>query len=94
MLKLNSFFNECCLKGYSMGLKVKRNKINSPVLRTPGSFDSPIHKTPGSHFKNAYNSAKKQKNQNGPRTSLMGPGGVVWGKIEYKKSRETVPLNL
>ena len=24
----------------------------------------------------------------------MGPGGVVWGKkTEYKKSRETVPLN-
>jgi len=34
-----------------------------------------------------------KKNRNGPRTCLMGPGGVVWGeKTEYKKSRETVPL--
>ena len=36
---------------------------------------------------------RSKKNQNGPRTSLMGPGGVVWEKKnEYKKSRETVPL--
>ena len=37
---------------------------------------------------------RSKKNQNGPSTSLMGPGGVVWGeKTEYKKSRETVPLS-
>ena len=36
---------------------------------------------------------RSKKNQNGPSTSLMGPGGAVWGKkTYYKKSRETVPL--
>ena len=35
---------------------------------------------------------RSKKNQNGPRTSLKGPGGAVWEKTDYKKSRETVPL--
>ena len=41
---------------------------------------------------NAYYSAKKQKNQNGPRTSLMGPGGVVWG--EKPSTKNLVRLSL
>jgi hypothetical protein len=35
---------------------------------------------------------RSKKNQNGSRTSLMGPGVAVWGKTDCKKSRETVPL--
>ena len=34
MLKLNSFLNECCFKGCSMGLKVQRNKKRLPGTRT------------------------------------------------------------
>jgi len=48
-----------------------------------------LNYSPVSH---AYNSAKKQKNRNGPRTSLMGPWGAVWWKKRIQKSRETVPL--
>ena len=48
MLKFNSFLNECCFKGCSMGLKVQKNNKDSPVHRTPGSLDSPVHRTPGS----------------------------------------------
>ena len=29
---------------------------------------------------------KKQKNQKGPRTSLMEPGGAVWGKKPTTKN--------
>ena len=43
MLKLNSFLNECCFKGCSMGLKV--GSLDSPVHRTPGSLDSPVLRT-------------------------------------------------
>ena len=49
--------------------------------------------TPGSHFKMHITHPRRKKNQNGPRTSLMGPGGVVRGKKpSTKKYRETVPL--
>ena len=52
---------------------------DSPVLRTPGSFDSlvhgtpgslhsPVHRTPGSHFKMLTTQPRSKKNQNGPRT--------------------------
>ena len=51
-----------------------------------------MSQAPGSHFKMLIIQPRSKTNQNGPRTSLMGPGGVVWGKTEYKKSRETVPL--
>jgi len=71
--------------------------LDSPVHRTPGSFDSPVlrtildhqqinycdspvHRTPGSHFKMPITQPIGKKNWNGPRTCLMGPGGVVWGK--------------
>jgi len=33
-----------------------------------------------SHFKMLITQPRSKKNQNGPRTSLMGPGGAVWGK--------------
>ena len=36
--------------------------------------------TPGSHFKMLTNRPRSKTNRNGPRTSLMGPGGAVWGK--------------
>ena len=39
----------------------------------------------GESFLNAYNLTNRQKNQNGCRTSLMGPGGVVWGKNREQK---------
>ena len=97
MLKLNSFLNECCFKGCSMGLKVQGNKndspvhrtpgsLDSPVLRTPGSLNSPVHRTPGSHFKMLITQPRSKKNRNSPRTSLMGPGGAVWGKKPRTKN--------
>ena len=56
--------------------------------------DSPVSQAPGSHLKMLITQPRSKKNQNGPRTSLMGPGGAVWGeKTDYKKSRETVPLS-
>jgi len=54
--------------------------------------DSPVSQAPGSHFIMLITQPRSKKNQNSPRTSLMVPGGVVWGKTEYKKSCETVPL--
>ena len=51
-----------------------------------------MSQAPGIHFKMLITQSRSKKNQNGPRTSLMGSGGVVWGKTEYKKSCETVPL--
>ena len=54
---------------------------DSPVLRTPGSLDSPVHRTPGSHFKMLITQPRSKKNQNGPRTSLMGPKELFGGKI-------------
>jgi len=47
----------------------------------------------GSHFEMLITQPKSKKNQNGPRTSLMGPGGAVWEKTDHKKSLETVPLS-
>jgi len=43
---------------------------------------------------NANNSAKKPKNQNGPRTSLIGPEEAVYynNKKSASESREAVPL--
>ena len=35
---------------------------------------------------------RSKKNQNGPRTSLMGPGGVVWGKKPSTKNLVRLPL--
>jgi len=67
--------------------------LDSPVLRTPGSLDSLVNRTPGIHFRMLLTQPRSWKNQNGPRKSLMGPGGAVWvKKTDYKKSRETVPL--
>ena len=48
MLKLNSFLNECCFEGCSMGLKVQRNKKQLPVHRTPGSLNFPVPRAPWS----------------------------------------------
>ena len=33
------------------------------------------------------------KNENGPRISLIGLGGVVWWKTQLKNSHATVPLS-
>jgi len=59
------------------------------LLRLPGTKDTRESRLSGAQdtgesFENAYNSAKKQKNQNSPRTSLIGPGGAVWEKTDYK----------
>jgi len=54
--------------------------------------DSLVSQAPGSHFKMLVTQPRSKKNQNGPRTSLMGPGGAVWEKTDFKKSPETVPL--
>jgi len=35
--------------------------------------DSPVSYAPGSHFKMPITQPKGKKNQNGPRTSLVGP---------------------
>ena len=35
---------------------------------------------------------RSKKNQNGPRTSLMGPGGVVGGKNRVQKISQDCPL--
>ena len=163
MLKLNSFLNECSLKGCNMGLNVQKNKkktpwyighwgvltpwyighrgvstprylglfwmysgssfatpwyighqgvttpwyigprgvsnpwyighrgvlshkvpksLDSPVHRTPRSFDSPVLRTLLDFQRVNFflTQPRSQKNQNGPRTCLMGPGGAVWGK--------------
>ena len=56
--------------------------------------DSPVSQAPGSHFKMLITLPRSKKYQNVPTTSLMGPGGAVWGKqTDYKKARETVPLS-
>jgi len=69
--------------------------LDSPVHRTPGSLDSLVHRTPGSHFKMLITQPRSKENQNGPRTSLMGPGGAVWGKkpSRYKKISWDCPFN-
>ena len=60
--------------------------FDSPVLSTIlghqqiNYCDSLVHRTPGSHFKMPITQPMGKKNQNGPRPSLIGPGGVVWGK--------------
>ena len=49
MLLFDSFLNEYCFKGSSMGLKVHTNsKNNSQVLRKLRNHDSPMLRTPGS----------------------------------------------
>ena len=68
--------------------------LDFPVHRTPGSLDSPVHRTPGTHFKMPITQPIGKKNQNGPRTCLMGPGGVVWGKKPNTKNRVRVRLSL
>ena len=43
--------------------------------------DYPVSQEPGSHFKSPISPWKSKKNLNGPRTSLMGPGGAdLWRK--------------
>ena len=37
---------------------------------------------------------RSKKNQNGPRTSLMGPGGVVWGKNRVQKISWDCPFKV
>jgi len=49
-----------------------------PITRFLGRL--PGVPSTGESILNAYNSAKKQKNKIGPRTSPMGPGGAVWGQ--------------
>ena len=68
--------------------------FDSPVLRTPGSLDSPVHRTPGSHFKMLITQPRSKKNRNAPRTSLMGPGGAVWGKKPSTKNLVRMSLYL
>jgi len=54
-----------------------------------------VYRTPGVDKKYEYLSLEKNMQiRNGPTTSLMGPGGAVWGKNRFKKSSETVLLNL
>ena len=48
--------------------------------------DSPVHRTPESHFKMPITQPIGKKIRNGPRTCLMGPGGVVWGKKPSTKN--------
>jgi len=66
--------------------------FDSPVLGTVldhqkiNYCDSPVHRTPGSHFKMPITQPIGKKNRNGPRTCLMGPGGVVWGKKPSTKN--------
>ena len=60
-----------------------RGVLTHKVLR---SLYFPVHRTPGSHFKMLITQPRNKKNQNGPRTSLMGPGGVVWGKKPSTKN--------
>ena len=59
--------------------------FDSPVLRTQGSLNSPVHMTAGSHFKMLITQPRSKVNQNGPSTSLMGPGGAVWEKNWIQK---------
>ena len=44
-----------------------------------------MSQAPGSHFKMLITQPRSIKNQNGPRTSLMGPGRAVWGKNRLQK---------
>ena len=62
---------------------------NFPRPRTFGQL--PGVPSTGESFWKSNNYVKKQK-KNGPRTSLMGPGGAIWGKTQTKQSCETVPL--
>ena len=80
------------LKAAAWAGRFKETKNDSPVLGTILDFqrvrfcDSPVHRTPGSHFKMLITQPRSKKNQNGPRTSLMGPGGAVWGKKPSTKN--------
>jgi len=79
------------------------NNCDSPVLRTSGSLDSRVLRTPGrltlwcighwSHFKMLITSPRSKNYQNVPRTSLMGPGGAVWGKNWPHKISWDCPFN-
>jgi len=67
-------------------------RIDFLVLRTPGSLDSSVHRTPGSPFKMLITQPRSKKNRNGPRTSLMGPGGAFLG--EKPSTKNLVRLSL
>ena len=87
-----SFASQSTEECHSLVLRTP-GSFDSLVHRTPGSLNSPVLRTPGSHFKMLITLPRSKKHWISPWTSLMGPGGAVWGKkIEYKKSCETVPL--
>ena len=70
------------LKKYNyLGLTYNNNNTISkgtmlPVIALKGQ----------SHFKMLITQPRSKTTQNGPRTSLMGPGGVVWGKNQSTKN--------
>ena len=45
-----------------------------------------MSQAPGSHFKMLITQPRSKRNQNGPRTTLMGPGGAVWEKKPSTKN--------
>jgi len=49
-------------------------KNNYPASWTPDSCDYPVSRTPDSQFQIWIAPQKIDINQNGPRTSLLGPG--------------------
>ena len=51
--------------------------FDSAVSQAPRSFDSAVSQAPPSHLKMLVTQPKNEKNQNGPRTSLLGLGGAV-----------------
>ena len=65
------------LRKYDSPVSRTLRSRNSPVSRTPGSRDSPVSWTPGSRLKSRISPRKFVRIRNGPRASLMGPGGAV-----------------
>ena len=53
-----------------------------------------VSQAPGSHFEMLITQPKSKKNPNGPRTSLMGPGGAGWGKNWLQKISWDCPFKL
>ena len=51
-----------------------------------------MSQAPESHFKSPITPWKIAKNQNGPWTSLMGPGGADWWKNQIQKISWDCPL--
>ena len=81
-LKKHSHSKNCLIVALNIQIHfiyVLQNFLGQELL-----VDSPVSQALGSCFESPITPWEIKKNQNGPRTYLMGPGRAVWGKNQIK----------